>query len=187
VAGVVAVALVCGVLLGCAPDKYMEDRARDLADCWDVGAGIGIPAYLRVKVTDLAVVAGGYAEGKTFGWRGRYGGPGGMSTEEDWAIPLVRTVEEAYTVDAGGVSHFCLEVETWGPSVTQRWYPEGEGRRLGTDFSDYCWLGAQLSAGVALRLGFNAVEFFDFLVGLSTLDPLQDDDAVPGAPPPPRR
>ena len=177
---IVALALVCGVLVGCTPDKYMIDRGQDFTDCWDFGAGIGFPAYARVKATDLLVVGGGYAETKTIGWRGRYSGPAGMSTGEDWALPLVRTVEETYARDPEGMDRFVLEAETWGPSVTKRWYADGEERRIGTDFSDYCWLSARLSAGVSLHFGFNAVEFFDLLVGLTTLDPLQDDDALAG-------
>lgn len=168
-----AAVLACAVLCGCAPrpDRYVEDRGRDFADCWDGGIGYGVPAYLRVKLTDLLVLGAGYGQTETVGWRGRYSGPPGLSAEEQWGIPLVRCVEEVYSED-----HFRLEVETWGPCFTKRWYPEGEDRRLGTDAADYGWLGVSLTAGVAGHVGLNLLELGDFLAGLFLFDPLADDE-----------
>lgn len=175
VASVAVVLVGAAVLLGCAPDKYMIDRARDFSDCWDVGIGIGTPVpYVRVKVTDMFVMGAGVGKTWTVGYRGRYGGPAGLSTEEQWGIPLVRCVEEVYAEEEGE-DHFQLEVETWGPMITKRWYPEGEGRKLGTEFSDYTWIGASVCAGVAFRFGLNPFELADAIVGIFLIDPLADD------------
>ena len=67
---------------------------------------------------------------------------------------------------------------TWGPMITKRWYPEGEGRRIGTDFADYCWIGASGTLGLAAHVGINPVELVDLLFGLFNVDPLTDDDWV---------
>jgi hypothetical protein len=178
--GIVVVVGLCAALWGCAPDQYVADRAQDFADCFDVGLGIGTPyPYLRAKATDILVGGVGYGKSYTVGWRGRYAGPAGLSTEEQWAVPLIRCVEEVYSKDAAtSEDRFRLEVETWGPCVTKRWYPEGEGRRLGTDFSEYCWLGVSATLGLSARVGLNPVELVDFLFGWFILDPLADDSWV---------
>ncbi|MFW6162133.1 MAG: hypothetical protein ACODAJ_05145 [Planctomycetota bacterium] len=140
-------------------------------DCWDAGIGYGVPAYVRVKTTDLFVIGAGYGQTETVGWRGRYSGPPGLSSEEQWAIPFVRCVEEVYSED-----HFRREVETWGPFFTKRWYPEGEGRRLERGAADYAWVGFSLTAGLAGHAGLNVLELGDLLAGLFLVDPLADDE-----------
>jgi len=79
-------ALAMIALAGCADPvtRYVGRRAVDLADCFKASAGVGVPAYLRVKATDLAVVGAGFAIGYRVGWHGRYGGgligPAGVIT-----------------------------------------------------------------------------------------------------------
>ncbi len=170
----VGVALLCVGLLGCAPDRYIAGRAEDFADIWDVGAGIGLPVpYVRAKLTDFLVMGAGCSRNTTLGWRGRYSGPAGISTEEQWGIPFVRCVEEVYADEK-----FQLEVETWGPMITKRWYPEGEERKLGREFNEKCWIGLSFTMGLAARFGLNPLELGDWIAGFFLIDPLADDKWV---------
>ena len=176
-AGLPALAVVaCVGLCGCGDpiSRYAGRRVVDLADCFKASVGLGAPAYLRVKATDLAVVGAGFAIGYRVGWHGRYGGgligPAGVIT--DYGMPLIINAEAALPIVAAPKYH----VVTFGPCFTSRGYPEGkEPPGPWSRLADRCWFGLVATLGLSAQLEFNPVEFLDFVVGLTTLDLLGDD------------
>jgi len=179
--GLPALALAaCVWLCGCGDpiSRYVGRRAVDLADCFKASVGLGVPAYLRVKATDLAVVGAGFAIGYRVGWHGRYGGgligPAGVIT--DYGMPLIINAEAALPIVAAPRYH----VVTFGPCFTSRGYPEGkEPPGPWSRLADRCWLGLVATLGLSAQLEFNPVEFVDFVVGFTTLDLLGDDPWQP--------
>ena len=172
-------ALALIALAGCAEPvtRYVGRRAVDLADCFKASAGVGVPAYLRVKATDLAVVGAGFAIGYRVGWHGRYGGgligPAGVIT--DYGVPLIINAEAALPIVAAPRYH----VLTFGPCFTVRGYPEGKRPGRWSRLADGAWVGVVATLGVSAQLEVNPVELLDFLVGLTSLDLLGDDPWQP--------
>ena len=178
---VVAVALV--VLVGCGrpASGYLAQRGADLADCFEGRVGYGFPAYVGVKATDYLVAGLGMATSEKFGWAGRYRNIEGKEREE--GIPLLFNRREVGEAEGGKEPAYTEE--TLSPFSTIREFHQKdaprppEGGRLAEQF----WLSASLTAGPSVSLGFNLAEFADFLVGLTTLDLLGDDDWPPQAAP----
>jgi len=123
-------------------------------------------AYARVRVTDFAVVGLGWAQPVRYGWRGRYGSPGASGVEES-GFPFIHNREKG-----GGIS-----TET-KMGVTTRTYERGEPGPRGK-IAEKFWIGAAATLLLSARVGFNPVEFADFVAGWFGRDMLQDDDWVP--------
>jgi len=62
--------------------------------------------------------------------------------------------------------------------ITERWYPEGEERKLGREFHEKCWIGLSFTMGIAARFGLNPLEVGDWIAGFLLIDPLADDKWV---------
>lgn len=175
---VVAVAL-CVVAVGCGrpASGYLAQRGADFADCFEGRVGFGFPAYVGVKATDYLVAGFGMATSQKVGWAGRYRNIEGKEKEQ--GLPLLFNRREVYeTEDAKEAAY---SEETLSPfSTIREFHPKtaprpGKGGLVAEQF----WLGASLTAGPSVSVGFNLAEFVDFLVGLTTLDILGDDDWPP--------
>ena len=194
---VVAAAIL--TVVGCArPDSmggYFMDRGRDFGECFKGSAGYGWGIHARAEA--LITGAGmGMARGRKFGWDG----PGGVGTAQ-WSkiaasawVPIVFE----YNVDARAVEEGAALAPFTALRLADKYPPElpaefvllradaikaGYNWRLQrrevpkwTRLADRYWIEADVTAmPVSLRLGFNALEFLDSLVGLGCLDMLGDD------------
>lgn len=186
----VSVLLVTAALLvlatGCADFKtYMRDRGNDLADCFMARMGTSYGFGLRTQVTDFFRVSAGF---------GTY--------EEDWVGYLGRdSLDYCWKVYWAG-----LPLSIAGLCTDVRWSIPCEFLEpslLGVNFAEFCWrdkpypawtathrymretffveFGATLGL-VGFDVGFNPVEFADFLLGWFGLD-IATDDARNWSPP----
>ncbi len=160
-------------LCGCSQKAltYLERRGMDLADCFDVSAGVGeVVPYVRLKASDYFVVGAGHG-GTLFavGWHGRYTAAG-TPCEGGRGVPFVRNQE-------------------WRgapPMVETRWFWRTERRydpdlapSPGTALAERFWVGGWVSWFLSLRANINPVEFADFIVGWFDWDLLKDDATTP--------
>lgn len=157
--------------------QHFAARGQDLLDSFEVVAGVGAPAYGSVRLTDYAVVGLGFAAVQRFGWRGRYGGgldlPYELNEAEiDFGIPLMLNHEgEGHPFDMWPGD--TTSVFTVAPWKTSRLYPDPPGPRAAT--AGRFWVALSATLGASGRVGFNPVEFADFVVGWLGWDLLQDD------------
>ncbi len=165
--------LACLLGLGCADltKSYWGRRALDFGDCWDASVGFaGLVPYVRLKVTDSFVVAGG--DNQTvfaFGWHGRYTAAG-SEIERGEGVPFVRSREWAGAPPM---------ITTRGAFITSREYDTSVKPAWGTQLADRYYAGLWLAWGLNVRLNFNIVEFTDFLLGVFGADILKDDAVEP--------
>lgn len=158
---------------GCfAPrDSFLGKRWMDFADCFDASAGFAGPLpYVRVKVTDYFVLAGG--DNQTFfaiGWHGRYTAAG-SELEQGQGVPFVRSHEWAGAPP---------RIETSGPFTTTREYDTSIKPAWGTQLADKYCVGIWIAWGLNARLNLNVVELTDFMAGWFGSDILRDDAVEP--------
>jgi hypothetical protein len=180
-------ASLCGC--GSPAARYLARRSADLADCVEATAGVGAPAYARVRATDFAVVACGFAIADRYGWRGRHSGglawPGSKLPDEldtELGLPLAWTyevctgtaVEEGRRIER---PRACRIENTYGPCfTTRRRFLWGRGLSPRTRLAERLGIGAVATLGVSVRVGFQPVEVVDFLAGCLGWDMLQDDE-----------
>ncbi len=179
-------ALVClvvlalgAVVVGCTRPAtgYLAQRGADFADCFEGRVGYGFPAYVGVKATDFLVVGLGTATSHRIGWAGRYRNFEGVEKEE--GLPLLFNRLSMYEGEV--VKEAAYSEETLSPFSTIREFHPKESPRpcAGGLMAEQFWLRASLTAGPSLSVGFNLAEFVDFLVGLTTVDILGDDNWPP--------
>ena len=175
---------------GCADFKtYIKDRGNDLADCFTARAGIAYGLGVRTQVTNYVRVSAGIGSysGKWVGYFGR-NRVDESPLEQAWiGLPFsvlylfstefrVGRSKDDWTASLLGVhvEEFRRPNPQWSPGVPlvrEKFFIE---------------VGATLGA-VGFDLGFNPVEFVDFLLGWTTLDITGDDagtGAAPESPPP---
>jgi hypothetical protein len=158
---------------GCSglTQSYWGRRALDFGDCWDASLGVAWPGfYARLKATDYFVVGGGNAQTIfAFGWHGRYTA-GGSEIERGDGVPFGRGKEWAGAPPM---------VEHQGLRVSGREYDVSVKPCDGTQRAEKYTIGVWIVGLLNLRLGFNPVEFADFLVGIFGADILKDDTVEP--------
>jgi len=159
-------------------------------------AGIGLPAYARVRVTDFAVAGCGMALSRRKGFHGRYGtfagggrsSSGGVGFHRDTiaqgGIPLVGNWEGAPRL-AAATSRW--SVATLGPCVTRRTYESGLEPGPRSAVAEKFWIGISVTALLSARLEFNPVELADLVCGCFGWDLLEDDGWNPRQAEPDRR
>ena len=187
------IAVLC-VLLTTLTGCYLEDRARDFADCFraNLSGGLGISAHARVMQVGCGVGAyGGLGMGVESKGIFRDGVPHREAgIPFSWFIPTLGTKEKSKG------HNFLLIVPSYMRSNTFRGLclgiPKG-GRdsRYGLfgfpileylshtgeeRLEDYFWIeGGAAAVLLGVRIGFNPAEFADFLLGWTTLDIFGDD------------
>lgn len=204
---------LCGVFCaaGCAEfGTYMRDRGHDFADCFTVRAGLAYGFGVRAQVTNYFGASAGFSlDIKKYGFFGRER----VKVEGGWGgIPILNAVLLSMYLSPGKhgpppLSPFLV------PFFTDfRFYEDGPllcslkvfGFDLGKNGFParktvpppflrerfFIEVGATLGA-VGLDLGFNPVEFLDFLLGWFTADITDDDEKIKRKQPwhvlPPRR
>ncbi len=184
---------------GCAEFKtYMRDRGNDLADCFTVRAGIAYGLGVRTQVTTgLGVSVGASLNEKKWGYFGR----SHVDVKGYWVgLPVVQptglvgAIEEAFeevpvvppwvvvrsifiTLIVTDVSFYEDSGLPWSTKVLGISFTSGQRMEPPTPFlreKFFIEVGATLGA-VGFDVGFNPVEFVDFLLGWFTIDITGDD------------
>jgi len=189
--------------------SYMKDRGNDFADCFTARAGLCYGLGIRGQVTNYvsAAVGGSYDSDKIGFWgrkpvrlKGVWVGLPAVSVAMMYAIiedQLIENVDQFY---------FACALSTLGAAFTDmRDYPgqhpppsvsvlginflsiatpdewEQVNKRPSTPFlREMFFIEAGATLGVVgFDFGFNPVEFFDFLLGWTTLDITGDDAEMP--------
>ncbi len=177
--------LVAAITSGCADFKtYMKDRSNDLADCFTVRVGRAYGLGIRGQVTNYVSVSGGasFRESKE-----GYFGRAKIQVSGNWSgIPVnqlmlmfgylvfvdVRLWDNARLPQ--GASLFGVNISEF---VDEVGIPYAERMRPSTPFlreKFFLEIGATLGI-VGFDLGFNPVEFADFLLGWFNVDITGDD------------
>jgi len=175
-------------LSGCS---YLQHRGKDFQDCFKANLGTGFGLYAGVRATDVLNFPLGFfqaswrlgVDGRT---RPQYYWPegemGGLLALDHWefrgpedepGLSKARAWIWSGWLTAGGP-----EEDLPPPPYIHREY-EGEEPSHGTRVADRYWLEAEVFALiVGARAGLNPVEMVDFLLGLVTVDILDDDRAA---------
>lgn len=196
-----SIALVCwatAVGSSCASSgAYLTDRARDAADVLTLQVGYGVGAKARVGPVQAGLLAdvggvglrGGAALGIRDFWPAGYDGP--AKFEFDGLVVGVETFSGDTTSNERGKASMTLHALVTIPMGLLP-FPASCRRELWEERM-HIWsepwpyyLAAEVAggAGVTFRVGFNAGELVDFVVGWTTLDLFGDDLELD--PPPPR-
>jgi len=177
-------AVVC-TLWGVTGCTYAKNRAMDLKDCFKVNVALGGGLYAGLTATDCFVVPmGGYVamrlgtDGRTrpqWCWQ---------ETKLGWLVGANDEVAEdsglLKTLTRQAILPFYQQVELW-PYVS--WPARDYGVTYysrGTKSADRYWFeveGFALFAGA--RVGFNPLEFADFIDGIFMVDFVGDDQQQP--------
>jgi len=165
--------ILCLLGAGCAnpTQTYWGKRLLDFGDCWDASLGVAGPVpYIRLKITDYFVLGGG--DGQTifaFGWHGRYTAAG-SEIERGQGAPFSRGQEWAGAPPM---------IEHKGIGVSGREYDASVKPCEGTQRAEKFTIGLWVCWLANIRLGFNVVEFADFVAGWFGSDILKDDAVEP--------
>jgi len=171
-----------------SPQKtYVGRRLADLGDCFQASVGYGLMTYARFKFTDWMVAGMGVAAYERYGCRGRYGDRGWEKQRSGdpyigdvhYAAGLPLIANEEGSDGAGN------RVSTLGPGITTRRYAKDlEPADWRGKLADRFWISLTATAALSFELGINIAELLDFLIGLTSLDMLGDDDWTPKPLPP---
>jgi len=173
-------------LTGCT---HVQNRARDLADSFKANLGVGLGMHARLKVTDALPLGLGIHSAHRLGLDGP-ARPGIVWQERSRSV-LLWWEYEAGMAKPGHAQplweHARASGEQWnigdtphgGPTLYHPWaereymhYEPGVGTFAAAPY----WIEMELFVEIfGARLGFNPVEFADFLGGLLGLDLLNDD------------
>ncbi len=168
---------------GCASPGYLTDRWRDASDVFTVAVGVGVGAKVRVgPVAPGLIVSHDFA-----GLRAGTCFLGNSNPlESDVAAPFPIALRSWDNKVSFGHDVFSLQLFN---QATERPRESLVIQRkkdvvimnplpciaLGKHASDYTQIEAVVGIGGSLRLGFNAGELIDFILGWTTLDIYHDD------------
>jgi hypothetical protein len=165
----VALLLFIAMMTGCA-SPYLINRGRDAADVFTATVGYGVGAKARVGPVQAALFANrdmaGLRAGSGFlgnDHSGEVYAPIPISYKSDWGVNCggewfssLEFVEERRKKDIFAISRFPLLVFAEHP----HFYTQAE---------------IAVGLGPSIRLGFNAGELLDFILGWTTIDIFKDD------------
>jgi len=157
-------------LSGCATSDYWVDRGRDAADIFTATLGVGAGLKARVGPLQLAV----FENSDLIGLRAGHAfldGSGMIDNEELYILPFplpdIWFGGEAFAPDLFGT------VRRRGKDFSAKCpFP---GLVIGSKPAFYSQIEAAGGFGITARLGFNAGEFVDFILGWSGADFYHDD------------
>jgi hypothetical protein len=162
---------------GCATSGYWADRARDGADVFSFAVGQGLGLKARIG----PVTAGLLEEYTAAGLRGG----------EFCSQALFDKATDYQTLGAIDSQFIIDNAERFKLATLER-RKNFEASSLGgglhipllsllqsdSSFAYYTHIEAVLGLHGSVRVGFNAGEFFDFIIGWTTIDILHDDSAA---------
>jgi len=173
----VFVFLSLAFICGCATSGYWADRGRDGADIFSfaVGQGLGLKARIGPVTAGLLeeYTAAGLRGGE-FCSQDLYGREG--EDETLGAIDgqfVVDNAERFKLTKLGRRKNF--EASSLGGGMH---IPLLSLLQSDSSFAYYTHIEAVLGLHGSVRVGFNAGEFFDFIIGWTTIDILHDDSAA---------
>lgn len=200
---VVLVATALLLATGCADFKtYLKDRGNDLADCFTVRAGMSYGLGVRAQVTNYVTASVGLSKERKIGYFGRayveaegvWAGPpifplyvlyqflDDIHNEDMLYVACVLCVPFCLFTDArryegrilpGAFTFLCVNAAEFGAD-TEQMYSRIEPPTPFLREKFFVEVGATLGV-VGFDIGFNPVEFVDFLLGWTTLDITGDD------------
>ncbi len=183
-----ATALTCS---GCSPVGYIQDRGRDVADCFTLSAGPSLGLAADVKATDYCTLIGGVA------WNGKVGFVGrdvGMWQEVVYGFPPFGglrapsffrpypgaswwPVTESAFDDSKGISRWdatTFLVSQQEPILCLSSFSTCHGERR--PWIDRFNVQAGGTAGIVnARVGFSPGQFLDLILGAIGIDLAKDD------------
>jgi len=196
-----ALLLLLPLATGCAVGRYAGDRLMDLTDIIDVKYGVAIGVGAKAEITQfLGTGAGVAALGYSREWYGRrsvemngwafihlvaigvdggYGSPnpGGWSNEraEVYFLLVNSTAFADFGIAPGGDARWEHIPKGDGSSIEGRPEPRPDAYEPFNPL-DYWRFGAEvLIPGVQFGIYFNFGQVIDFVAGLGTFDPAEDD------------
>lgn len=165
-------ATVLSVMTGCSsPQSYLLDRKRDAADVFTLCGGVGGGGQIRLGRVPLGAVA----EADMVGLRyGEFFRRTEVPEEPEEANTLLANIAALYPAACLGAvddMYWICEGDFPLNNVQTR---RGKGRYPPGSPE---WFTAEVVAGIGpmARVGFNAAELLDFVVGWTTIDMLGDD------------
>jgi len=182
-----ATVLLAGLATGC---QYAGDRLDDLGDCFQINGGAGLGLYVHLTATDYIKLPLGWKHCPArAGWDPFItprvpAGESGWTWKESAVAYLFRSWDYRDPVRAADNpdAQAAMDRKAVVPILLERFGTRYGGEpSLGPEaraeeFADRCWIEADVFAAVlGVRVGFNVVQFADFLGGLATLDLLGDD------------
>jgi len=159
---------------GCATCGYLLDRGRDAADIFTATLGIGCGIKARAGPIQPALFQNadlcGLRTGQIF-WNGN-----DLILNDELYTPFplkkwqLTSGTETFRIDTSPIPEERAKyVVAYSP------FP---GIAIGTPATFYTQIELAGGLGLTLRLGFNAGELLDFILGWSTLDILNDDIGI---------
>jgi hypothetical protein len=142
--------------------NYISDRGKDFLDCFQVNAGPSLGVVAHVKVTSLGGLhTVGFAKNIKFGTAGRFVG---TWKEMEGGLPLAVGGREVIQSKPDGPDDLLNEQSFLGVVVR------------GANMPHILDIGVGATAGlVSARITLSPLQFLDFVIGWSGLDPAWDD------------
>ena len=168
---------------GCASSGYLTARCRDASDVFTVAVGVGVGAKIRVGPIAPGLIVchdfAGLRAGTCFLGNNN-------PLESDVAAPFPITLRSWDNKMSFGHDVFSLQLFNQATERPQESFIVQRNKdvvimnplpciALGKHACDYTQIEAVVGVGGSLRLGFNAGELMDFILGWTTLDIYHDD------------
>lgn len=148
---------------------YVPDRVLDLADIVSFDVHLGFGLYADVHATRAAQVNGGFRTVAGFGWH--EGRSLGIKTQSQAGVNVLPFGAEGYSAMSAGTSG--VHGGSWGEAGIHE-----PGDALYQDYRDYWAIGGGATIlFVGAEADLHPVQVWDFVAGLLTFDPLNDDFA----------
>ena len=159
---------------GCATRGYLLDRGRDAADIFTATFGIGAGIKARVGPGQVALFENadlcGLRCGQVF-WNGN-----DLILNDELYTPFpLKKWELTFGTETFRIDTSPVPEERAKYVVAYSPFP---GVAIGTPATFYTQVEVAGGLGLTLRLGFNAGELVDFILGWSTLDIFNDDIGI---------
>jgi len=178
--------LVLNSILLLSSCEYLQNRGEDLSDCFKASIGAGAGISLRAKFGPVCLSAGG--------WTGYSIGLEEKSSINIWnehvvGIPFTTlfgigfNVMYKFSLPAIFISDFHFVTRYYPPLVGGEdimsyyiWFRRMQKKQI--KIEDYFWIEASLYVFAGIKLGFNILEFSDFILGWFGIDILNDDRTI---------